>query len=96
MAFLTKVRKPNLVNLAQELNLTLHKRATTKQIIKIVTDDVKYNEELTNKLLSNIEIERLEGKETERASRELELQKIQAEMLINNNTVAAQNQSALK
>lgn len=95
-SYLTKVRKPDLVILAEELNLTLHERATTKQIIKIITDDIDFNEETTKNLLTNIEAERLEEKEAERANREFELQRIQAQSLVNNNTVAAQTQSAIQ
>lgn len=98
MAFLSKARKADLLNLTTELDLIVPEGAKIAQLIKIITDDTNYSEEIAKNLLANIEIERLEAqeKEAEQANREYELQRLQTETLAHNGTAVSSEQNVPK
>ncbi|GFT12268.1 hypothetical protein NPIL_424191 [Nephila pilipes] len=72
-------RKVDLITLAEELGLTVEPNAKVSDLIKLITNDKKFDEELTKTCLEVINNERLEKRKDELEKRDNELKKLELE-----------------
>ncbi|GFU09283.1 hypothetical protein NPIL_506771 [Nephila pilipes] len=81
MSFLSRARKIDLITLAEELGLTVEPNAKVSDLLKLITNDKKYDEDFTKDCLEVItnEWKEEEQRRDEHEKREYELKKLELE-----------------